>query len=620
MNTETVCQLLVEESNDGFYVSDAHGIITYANPGLAQILGFEQPDDLIGRNYVEFIPPGNLKKIKDKFQQLLISDDGVQPLRSKVVRKDMAIVPVEIRPRAIKEGRNVVGTCGIVQDITHWIDVESKLKEKENRFSALFENANAAIFTMDGEVFTDCNQMTVAMFGCEDKSEILGHYPWEFSPEYQPDGEDSNSAAKKKIQEALDGIPQRFYWKHSMKDSALFDAEVMLNAIEINNQVMIQAIVNDVSSRKKAEEALQKSEEQFRSLFENVSIGIYRASPEGSILMANPAAIKMLGCRDLSELQKSVLEQEAFGPSYTKHHFKDLLEQGGEIIGKEAVWKRMDGTDVYVRENARVIRDSQGNLLYYEGTIEDFSERKMAENQLIENENRLIKLNATKDKFFSIIAHDLKSPFNSIMGFSSLLVEDADKNDHESVINFAGIIMKSSQKAMDLLTNLLEWARSQTGHMNYNPEYLELVSVINKSLDFFTDVAQQKKLIIESRLPKNLPVLADRAMIDTILRNLISNAIKFSHPEGKIIVSAKAESNELVMCVCDNGVGIDQDTIGRLFKIEDSFSTAGTHNEMGTGLGLLLCAEFVRIHKGRIWVDSAVGKGSTFHFAIPLRN
>ena len=235
------------------------------------------------------------------------------------------------------------------------------------------------------------------------------------------------------------------------------------------------------------------------------------------------------------------------------------------------------------------------------------------------SEAELRELNATKDKFFSIIAHDLKSPFQAIMAFSDILVEQVREKDYEGIDEYAGYILQSSKRAMDLLTNLMEWSRSKTGRMDYNPENFELVEFLGDIVPLYDDIAGQKSITLHRNLPTNTLVFADKDMISTVFRNLISNAIKYTKPGGKITLTIKAEMEGTVVSVQDTGIGIPDRMIGRLFCIDQSYSTAGTNNEQGTGLGLILCKEFVEKHGGTIWVDSEVDKGSTFSFTLPER-
>jgi signal transduction histidine kinase len=244
-------------------------------------------------------------------------------------------------------------------------------------------------------------------------------------------------------------------------------------------------------------------------------------------------------------------------------------------------------------------------------------QKKIAEQNLIGNESQLKELNVTKDKFFSIIAHDLKSPFNSILGFSELLIRQIQEDDYEGIERYAEIIEGSSQHAMALLTNLLEWSRSQTSRMEFNPEYVEVVSLLREVSDLFDDAARHKKIVITKELPKSVIVHADKSMISTVFRNLLSNAVKFTRKKGKITISAIEGADEWTFRVSDNGVGIRNDLVEKIFRIDSNHSTLGTNNEKGTGLGLVLCSEFVEKHGGRIWVEREPEIGSNFYFTIP---
>jgi signal transduction histidine kinase len=229
----------------------------------------------------------------------------------------------------------------------------------------------------------------------------------------------------------------------------------------------------------------------------------------------------------------------------------------------------------------------------------------------------LHELNLTKDKFFTILSHDLKNPFNAIIGFSSILAEQVQEKNYEGIEEYARIVQGSSQRAMDLLINLMEWSRSQSGRMEFTPKNIEIVQLINEVSELTNDSALHKSITITKELPDRATIFADKAMIGTILRNLISNAIKFTNSGGRIVISAEQMDDELVVSVSDNGVGIKADSIEKLFRIEESYSTKGTQDEEGTGLGLLLCKEFILKHGGKIWAESKLHSGSTFYFTVP---
>jgi two-component system, sensor histidine kinase and response regulator len=190
--------------------------------------------------------------------------------------------------------------------------------------------------------------------------------------------------------------------------------------------------------------------------------------------------------------------------------------------------------------------------------------------------------------------------------------------DYRGIDEYARIIHDSSNRAMDLLTNLLEWSRAQTGRLEFDPDFFELTSIIEEIVELYSDTAEQKSISITIKLPNAIPVFADKSIVKTILRNLISNAIKFTNPEGEIIIGAEQRKDELIVSVSDNGIGIKEENINKLFRIDYCYSTLGTNKEKGTGLGLLLCKEFIEMHGGKIWVESKKNKGSIFNFSLPV--
>lgn len=233
--------------------------------------------------------------------------------------------------------------------------------------------------------------------------------------------------------------------------------------------------------------------------------------------------------------------------------------------------------------------------------------------------DRLNELNATKDKFFSIIAHDLRTPFTSIVALSEMLVLFIKEKNYEGIEEYAALIEQSSNHAMDLLSNLLAWARSQTGRIEFKPEKLNLCGLLNETAQMFDQIAMPKNITIVRDYTENIEVFADKQMIGTVLRNLISNAIKFTRPGGEISLLAKPEPDQMMVTVSDTGIGISEERLKKLFRIEYNESTYGTANEKGTGLGLILCKEFIEKHDGRIWAESEAGKGSEFCFSLPTK-
>ncbi|WP_346856039.1 ATP-binding protein [uncultured Draconibacterium sp.] len=237
--------------------------------------------------------------------------------------------------------------------------------------------------------------------------------------------------------------------------------------------------------------------------------------------------------------------------------------------------------------------------------------------ELKQNESRLLELNATKDKFFSIIAHDLKNPFNTLIGLSELMIENPElkhTDDYEELIEGMAQTAKSGH---DLLENLLQWSRSQVGSIQLAPKAILLDELFVTVSMFFNETAKAKNISIAIPAQTELKVFADYNMAHFIVRNLINNAIKFSYYNTKIEVDASVKEDMVVVCVTDHGIGMKAEIVSKLFKVEYSVQRNGTSDEKGTGLGLILCKEFVEKNGGEIWVESIEGKGSTFCFSLP---
>ncbi|MDR3628606.1 MAG: PAS domain S-box protein [Ignavibacteriaceae bacterium] len=245
-------------------------------------------------------------------------------------------------------------------------------------------------------------------------------------------------------------------------------------------------------------------------------------------------------------------------------------------------------------------------------------ERKRNSEEIARYAEELKQLNATKDKFFSIIAHDLKNPFITILGFTDLLSSDYFELSDDERLDFINEMKKTAEISFNLLQNLLQWSRSQTGRIEFNPKELELLKIVDENLQLLNVTAERKQIQLYNEVISDLRVIADEEMLNTVFRNLITNAIKFSSKGGNITVSASVKENQAEICVSDTGIGMEQKTISNLFKLEVTQSTTGTENETGTGLGLILCKEFIERNNGKIRVESEVGKGSKFIFTLPV--
>ncbi|MBV5313851.1 MAG: tetratricopeptide repeat protein [Prolixibacteraceae bacterium] len=326
-----------------------------------------------------------------------------------------------------------------------------------------------------------------------------------------------------------------------------------------------------------------------------------------------------------SQYNDSVVEEQKFKQIANLEKQYETEKKENEIIRLQA---RQELTNIQLSKNKQlkllgfVTASLLLVLVLY--ILAKFFEKKKS-NEILEEKNRqiekseqeLLVLNAAKNKFFSIIAHDLKNPFHNVMGYSYLLSKDYDRFTEEERRKFAIDINQSTTNIFRLLQNLLEWARSQTGRLTFTPANLEFRQTLDKALSVLNSLAQQKNITIKTNYDENLQIFADSLMIETVMRNLINNAIKFTPENGSIEISAEQLSDEVKICVRDTGIGITEEDIQNLFRIDSKVKRKGTNDEDGSGLGLILCKEFVDKNKGRIWAKRNEDIGSTFLFTVP---
>lgn len=287
---------------------------------------------------------------------------------------------------------------------------------------------------------------------------------------------------------------------------------------------------------------------------------------------------------------------------------KLVVEKTSELLDKNAA----------LVEQAEKLNESNTLLEERQLKIEkQSSELQLQKEILVKLNKELNELNASKDKFFSIIAHDLKNPFNIIIGFSEILKDELEAGEFSKGEEYANFINDSAVQTLRLLENLLEWAKSQSGKIVFKPEPLNLFEICDEEINLLNDLAAGKSIEIRMSVSNELMIIADRNMLKTILRNLISNAIKFTHKNGTVEIKAISKKDCTEISVSDNGIGMTKEGASKLFHLDSNISSPGTENEKGTGLGLLLCKDFIEKHGGQIWVDSEPGRGSTFSILIP---
>jgi two-component system, sensor histidine kinase and response regulator len=296
------------------------------------------------------------------------------------------------------------------------------------------------------------------------------------------------------------------------------------------------------------------------------------------------------------------------------------LEGIGNAINKANLYrfisKPWEKDDLIMTLQEALISYDQGKTIMLQN--DELRELNQSLEKKVELRTReLNELNATKDKFFSIIAHDLKNPFNTMMGFTELMLDNLKDYSYEKLKEFISILHDTSKQSYALLENLLEWSRSQTGRLQMNVERVDLHDLIEENINLLSNLAAKKKILLNNDIRQGDFVKADINMVHTVIRNLVSNAIKYTREGGSITLDASESNGFYEVSVSDTGVGIKPENLQKLFRIDITYTTHGTADETGTGLGLILCKEFITKNKGDIWVESEFGKGSTFRFTLP---
>ena len=294
-----------------------------------------------------------------------------------------------------------------------------------------------------------------------------------------------------------------------------------------------------------------------------------------------------------------------------EHAFQKCLSTGK----KQEIEYELEINGIIYNYEAVITLTENDNLLT---CATDITERRRVEDEIKIQNEKLLKLNAEKDTFLSIIAHDLKSPFQGFLNITELMAKDTEEFSAAEWVQNSKLLNRAAHNVYNLLDNLLEWAKVQRGLIDYSPKDLDLLTLVSESIDSISDRALQKRIAIINEIDNAHKIFADKKMISTVLRNLLSNAVKFTRPGGKVIIKSERSGNgKIDIAVADSGIGISDKNIEKLFKIEEKVGTLGTEGELSTGLGLLLCKEFVEKHGEIIWVESKENEGSIFSFSLP---
>jgi PAS domain S-box-containing protein len=614
-SSEETFRSIINQAGELICSTDINGDIFYANNTFCNKLGYA-PNEVIDQSINKFISPDYLTS--NVFEISLFDQNKTK---------------IEI-PLNDKKGNIIPTTAYFISSVNektgkkfftvYFIDISEKyLAEKKlELYNALFESASDGIALSSQGKIVLCNDSFCEIFGYKNSAELVGRQILDLTS-----NDDVLKVAEyMQLLEMNKNVPGRFEFLGRKKDNTQFFTEVTAATFTQDKKIYIVFVTRDITERKRAQQAIRESEEKYRNITENIEDFLYTFERIGRILRpvfytASVERITGYSQADLltdSRLILKIIHPDDFEDA-KKQLKKILLSQIQSSTEFELRIINKQGNIVWIRNKINVIRSHEGLISKVYGLVSDITLRKKAQDELKRSTDNLIKLNETKDRFISIISHDLRTPFSSILGFTDLLLNDEGLSEEEKR-QYIEFIRESSQSMLLLVNSLLDWTRLQTGRIKFEPEKTEANKIIENSITTLIGTAIQKNIDIRSRVDENLQVFADKGLLQQAFNNLISNAIKFTKAGGTITISAKPSEQMrfFEFSIKDTGTGIKKENLDKLFNVDTKYSSEGTAGEKGTGLGLSLVKEIVEKHGGNIHVESEYGIGSTFFFTIPV--
>jgi PAS domain S-box-containing protein len=525
-------------------------------------------------------------------------------------RKDGSTYDAEVSIGKITIG-NEDFLLALAKDITERKRLENEFRESEINARAIMEATSDLLFLLDKDgVVIDTNEAHAKRFNITGK-ELIGKNIFTLLPEKIA------KERKKLIEKAFDtGKPvvgedfRAGFWN-----------EYTIHPIFENSKVAnrVAVYVRDITEKKKYEQELAENFALLRIAGNSAKFGGWCFEIERNILKWSEQV------RLIHEAPEGFQPNVENGINFYAPEWRDKITevfsrcvQEGIPYNEEMEIITYKENRFWVRTTGEAFRNKKGKIVKVQGAFQNIHERKTAQEELRKSEEKLKEFVVAKDKFFSIISHDLRSPFSNIVSLSELMADEQSHFTIDEYKQYARALNKTATTTFDLLENLLEWSRFQQGIIPFNPETIQIEPFFERFLVLVEGLAEKKNIEIKVQCKQCPCVFADKEMLNSILRNMLSNAIKFSHEGGIVEVSATQEINGSVLfSVRDYGIGIPHNLISKLFNIAEKVSRPGTHGEPSTGLGLIMCKEFVEKHGGRIWAESEEGKGSNFSFTIP---
>jgi PAS domain S-box-containing protein len=497
--------------------------------------------------------------------------------------------------------------------------IKKKHEQTKKRYEIALEAGNTAVWEIlirNREIYYDRNLRSLYGYEEFELSNQLNDWFYLIHPE-------DLSLVQEIFESLFKGVESSYKLEYRIirknRTVGWVSTQLKLIRSEDGKPLRVIGATTDITERRLSEQALRKSEEKFRSIFESAGIGMAIIGPDTRFTKVNQSLCDMTGYSGKDYLNfylNDIIDTEDYGKA--KLIVDQLLVD--KISGPQQLefrLKNSDGNIVWSSTSISLVKDFKRRPLYFIVILQNVSRRKEAEQKLKEYADELKNSNAAKDKFFSIISHDLRNPFHTILGASEFLSMYAEDLTMDEFKETSSNIYSAAKNVYNLLTNLLEWARVQTGKLEVKKSIFGINELFSSMIELYQENADHKKISLINEYSGRHSISADRYMIEAVLRNLVSNAIKFTKSGGTVVLSAEDIGDFISISVNDNGIGIATEDTPKLFNYDQHFSLKGTNNETGTGLGLAICKDFVEKNGGQISVESKKGSGSTFKVFLP---
>ena len=607
-----IFQFILETSQEGVWIMDEKTETLYVNQRMADMLGYSI-EEMNGKSIFYFMDDAarvdGMYYIHRRINGVIEQHDF--RFRSKQGAEVWVIIAST--PLIDAEGK-YRGAVGLLMDISDRKVAEKALEESEANARAIMESTMNTIVLIDKNgIIIESNEGHASRFGLTRK-DIVGKSLYEFLPKEIADRRYTNVKRVLESGNPLSGDDERDgKWTHFMINP------VFVNGI-ISDKVAVFA--EDITVRKEIENRLRERERQLSTLIGNLPGFVYKCLNDRDWTMEYISdGITTIAGYHPSELiaNEKITYNDLIHPDYREYVWSELQKkiEKNERFQVEYPILTKDGSVRWVWEQGRGIFSDEGILLSLEGFITDITEKKLAEEKLKESEVGLRELNATKDKLFSIIAHDLRNPFHNLLSMSELLSDDIESLSKDQIIRFGSEMHAIIKNQYQFMENLLTWARLQKNDFQYKPDLLNVQKQIVSAFQLLQPLAQAKSIALTSTVNPGITVFADAIMLQIVLQNLITNGIKFTQRGGCVAIHASSDGQEVKITILDTGIGMKPEQTEKLFDIISKISRRGTEDEKGSGLGLILCKEFVEKQGGFITVESTPGIGSKFVLTLP---